>query len=102
MKIYNCRNCQNRDLKNLFSFGNISFTGKFPKQDQKIKKGALSLVICNKCKLVQLANKFNLKYLYGPDYGYRSSINKTMVKHLKKVVTESKKKNKITTKRFSA
>ena len=102
MKIYNCRNCQNRDLKNLFSFGNISFTGKFPKQDQKINKGALSLVICNKCKLVQLANKFNLKYLYGPDYGYRSNINKTMVKHLKKVVTESKKKNKITTKRFSA
>ena len=95
MKIYNCRNCQNRDLKNLFSFGNISFTGKFPKQDQKIKKGALSLVICNKCKLVQLANKFNLKYLYGPDYGYRSSINKTMVKHLKKVVTESKKKTKL-------
>ena len=98
MKIYNCRNCQNRNLKNLFSFGNISFTGKFPKQDQKIKKGALSLVICNKCKLVQLANKFNLKYLYGPDYGYRSSINKTMVKHLKKVVTESKKKTKLQSK----
>ena len=98
MKIYNCRNCQSRNLKNLFSFGNISFTGKFPKQDQKIKKGALSLVICNKCKLVQLANKFNLKYLYGPDYGYRSSINKTMVKHLKKVVSESKKKTKLQSK----
>ena len=52
----------------------------------------MSIAICKNCSLVQLENKFNLKYLYGPDYGYRSGINKTMLNHLKKVVEEAKKK----------
>jgi hypothetical protein len=42
-----------------------------------------------------LSHKFNLRYLYGPDYGYRSGINKTMVDHLKKVVFKAIKKTNI-------
>ena len=84
MKIKNCRNCNNKKLSKLFSLGNISYTGKFPKKNKKIRKGPLELIMCDKCKLVQLANSFDLKYLYGPDYGYKSGITKTMVNHLKK------------------
>ena len=51
--------------------------------------------MCNICKLVQLGNKFNLKYLYGPDYGYRSGINQTMKNHLKTIVTNISKKVKL-------
>ena len=51
--------------------------------------------MCRKCKLVQLSHKFNLRYLYGPDYGYRSGINTTMINHLKKVVREASKKAKL-------
>jgi hypothetical protein len=40
--------------------------------------------MCTKCKLVQLDRNFNLKYLYGKDYGYRTGINKTMTGHVKK------------------
>ena len=95
MKIINCRNCNKNKLSHLFSLGNISFTGKFPKKNQEIKKAPLDLVMCNQCKLVQLSHKFNLKYLYGPDYAYRSGINKTMVDHLKKVVLKAAKKTNL-------
>jgi hypothetical protein len=95
MKITNCRNCRKKKLNYLFTLGNISFTGKFPKKNQYIKKAPLSIVMCAYCKLVQLSHKFNLRYLYGPDYGYRSGINVTMVTHLKKVVHKAIKKTKL-------
>ena len=95
MKIASCRNCNTKKLSNLFSLGNISFTGKFPKKNQTIKKAPLKVIMCSRCKLVQLSHKFNLRYLYGPDYGYRSGINTTMVNHLKKVVSEASKKAKL-------
>ena len=92
MKIQNCRNCNKKNLDFLFSLGKLSFTGKFPKKNKTIKKAPLEIVMCKNCKLIQLAHKFNLKYLYGPDYGYRSNISKTMVDHLKKVVLKVSEK----------
>ena len=41
--------------------------------------------MCNSCKLVQLSENFDLKYLYGPDYGYRTGLNKTMTQHMEKI-----------------
>jgi len=78
-----CRNCKDIKLKNLFSLGNLSYTGKFPnKKTINIKKKELGLAICNKCKLIQLNQNFNLKFLYSKDYGYRTGINKTMTDHM--------------------
>ena len=87
MKIKKCRNCYTNKFQKLFSFGRLSFTGKFPKKNKIIKKAPLEMIMCKKCKLVQLAHTFDLKYLYGPDYGYRTNISKTMVDHVKKVST---------------
>ena len=95
MKIKKCRICKKRKFKQLFSFGNLCFTGKFPSIHQKIKKEPISLVICKNCELVQLGHSFNLKYLYGPDYGYRTGINKTMLTHVNKVVKNLSKMAKI-------
>ena len=92
MRIKNCRNCNKKKLEFLFSLGNLSFTGKFPKKNIIIKKAPLEIVMCKSCKLIQLAHRFNLKYLYGPDYGYRSNISKTMVTHLKNVVSRTSKR----------
>ncbi len=87
MKNKFCRNCKNNKFFNLLSLGKISFTGKFSKSlFNNIPKAYLNLVMCKKCKLVQLDRNFNPKYLYGKDYGYRSGINKTMTEHLKKTV----------------
>ena len=88
MKISKCRICKKKKLKKLFSFGNLSFTGKFPTVDQLIQKKPITLVICKNCHLVQLGHNFDLKYLYGPDYGYRTGINKTMLNHVKSVVKD--------------
>ena len=86
MKIKKCRNCKNNKLIKLFSLGKLSFTGKFPKNKNiNIKKTKLALVMCPKCTLIQLDTNYDPKYLYGPDYGYRTGINKTMRDHMEEV-----------------
>ena len=85
MKISNCRICKSSKLVNLFSLGKLCFTGKFPSKKQIIKKEPIKLILCKNCQLVQLAHNFDLKYLYGPDYGYRTGINKTMLNHVKDI-----------------
>ncbi|MBH90720.1 MAG: methyltransferase [Candidatus Marinimicrobia bacterium] len=93
MKIKSCRNCRKSNLIDLFSLGKISFTGKFAKNKKiNIKKTPLDLTMCSKCKLVQLKHNYNLKYLYGPDYGYRTGINKTMSEHVERVTKILEKK----------
>ncbi len=95
MKIKNCRICKSSKLIKLFSLGKMSFTGKFPTKDQQIEKKPILLVMCSNCELVQLGHNFNLKYLYGPDYGYRTGINKTMLNHVKQVTKTLSKKTKL-------
>ena len=92
MKISNCRNCRKKHLIKLFTLGNQYFTGKFIKYGDKVKKAPINLSICKKCKLVQLKDRYNLKYMYGPDYGYRTGINKTMSLHVKKITKILSKK----------
>ena len=92
MKINKCRICVSNNFIKLFSLGKLSFTGKFSTSYKKtIPKEFLNLVMCKKCKLVQLDRNFNPKFLYSHDYGYRTGINKTMTDHVKKVVNEAVK-----------
>ena len=96
MKIKKCKNCYSSRLSNLFSLGNLNFTGKFPKsKSTNISKAHLGLVMCKKCTLVQLNRSFNLKYLYGPDYGYKTGINKTMRDHMSDIRLMLSKKSKL-------
>ena len=92
MKIKYCRSCNGKNLELLFSLGKMCFTGKFSSSyKNNIPSDILTLVICKKCKLVQLDRNFNPKYLYSKDYGYRTGINKTMTNHVKHVAKESVK-----------
>lgn len=91
-KITECRNCKCDIFSDLFSLGKLSFSGKFAEsQNENIPKDFINLIICKKCKLVQLDRNFNPKYLYGKDYGYRSGINKTMTNHLHKTANKIEK-----------
>jgi len=84
MKIKHCRSCKNTKLTKVYSLGKQSLTGIFPsKKNSKVTVGQLSMVLCNKCKLLQLENNFNPHEMYGDNYGYRSSLNNSMVSHLK-------------------
>jgi len=95
MIIKNCRICKSKSLQELFSLGRMKFTGKFPSKKQFIPSGDVNLVMCKKCKLVQLRDNFSLKYLYNNDYGYRTGINSTMRNHVKYVVNKITKKAKL-------
>ena len=87
-EIYKCRICKNRNLLSVLNLGLQSFTGIFPKKiNNNIPIGPLELVKCdnlnnNNCGLLQLKHSFDLNQLYGENYGYRSGLNPTMVKHL--------------------
>ena len=84
MKISKCRSCKNSSLTNVFSLGEQYYTGIFPtSKTDKIPKGELSMVFCNKCNLLQLENSFDMNQMYGENYGYLSSLNPHMVRHLK-------------------
>ena len=101
MIISKCRNCQSKLLEKLFSLGKLSFTGKFPSNEREIiSKAEISIVICKKCKLVQLDRNFNKKFLYGKDYGYRTGINKTMTNHVKEVVKNMEQLTKLRYKEY--
>ena len=95
MRIKQCRNCKSKKLITLFSLGNLCFTGKFSSLNDNIKKKPVTVVLCKSCELVQLAHNYDLKYLYGPDYGYRTGINKTMTDHVKKITQILAKKTSL-------
>ena len=90
MKIKRCRICESKKFFDLFSLGKLSFTGKFPKNlKNKIPRDFINLIMCKKCRLVQLDRNFNPNYLYSQDYGYRTGINSTMTKHVHSVANEA-------------
>lgn len=84
MRIKNCRSCKCTRLNRVFSLGRQTLTGIFPPSKKiKITKGNLNIVLCPKCKLLQLENNFDSNEMYGDNYGYMSSLNKSMEFHLK-------------------
>lgn len=84
--IEKCRICKSSNLITIFDLGEQTLTGVFPKsKEMEITKGPIQLVKCtgeNSCGLVQLKQSYNLSEMYGLNYGYRSSLNISMVKHL--------------------
>lgn len=101
-KIDKCRICGNENLITIMNLGNQYLTGVFPKnKNQIITSGPLKLVKCfsakdrNVCGLVQLGHFFSPNEMYGDNYGYRSGINKSMVKHLHNKVKNIQKLTKL-------
>lgn len=94
-EISKCRICGNTQLESLIYLGEQTLTGVFPKsKDTNITKGPLELVKCysdsggDVCGLVQLRHSFDSNEMYGENYGYRSGLNQSMVKHLHSIVNE--------------
>ncbi len=86
-EIKNCRICKSKKLNTILSLGDQFLTGVFPKTpDDKISKGPLDLVRCSNCGLLQMKQSYNIDEMYGENYGYRSSLNSSMVKHLQQKI----------------
>lgn len=83
-----CRICGSPDLTPIVSLGDQCLTGVFPRPgDPDVTRGPLDLVKCTggstACGLVQLRHTYNKSEMYGAGYGYRSSLNRSMVNHLR-------------------
>jgi hypothetical protein len=82
-EISKCRISGSTNLIKVLSLGEQYLTGVFPKStNEKITKGPLDLVWCPDSGLLQLKQSYSLDEMYGDNYGYRSGLNKSMVKHL--------------------
>jgi NDP-4-keto-2,6-dideoxyhexose 3-C-methyltransferase len=87
-QIKKCRICGNHELVQVVDLGEQYLTGVFPKQKDHthVTKGPLRLVKCHGgasvCGLLQLEHSYSLDEMYGDNYGYRSGLNASMVRHL--------------------
>src|SRR5882672_12248824 len=82
-----CRICGNTELVNVLDLGVQALTGTFPHENNaSITSGPLRLAKCTggeaACGLLQLEHSYDLREMYGENYGYRSALNMSMVTHL--------------------
>jgi NDP-4-keto-2,6-dideoxyhexose 3-C-methyltransferase len=88
-----CRACGNAELVPVLDLGMQCLTGIFPRADRPDPAaGPLELVKCHGapdvCQLLQLRHIYDGSAMYGRDYGYRSSLNRSMVQHLRSKVQQ--------------
>jgi hypothetical protein len=82
-EITKCRISKSTNLIKVLSLGEQFLTGVFPKdKNEIITKGPLDLVWCPDSGLLQMKQSYSLDEMYGDNYGYRSGLNASMVKHL--------------------
>ena len=87
-----CKNCKKNSLIRVIKIGKQPLSGFFYiKKKINLKKYSLDLYRCANCNLVQLNNTANIKMMYGKHYGYKTSVSKMMVSHLKEKVKRLKK-----------
>ncbi len=86
-EITKCRISDSTNLINVLSLGDQYLTGVFPKtKDEKITIGPVDMVWCPDSGLLQMKQSYSLEEMYGENYGYRSGLNSSMVKHLQKKI----------------
>ena len=84
-KIKKCRISDDKNLVDVAKIGPLTLTGTFLKKKyEKIHKTPLDLVFSKKSCLLQLKHNYKQELLFGENYGYRSSLNKSMEEHLNK------------------
>jgi len=81
-----CRLCGKNEFTSVMDLGIQALTGVFPRsRDQNVDAGPVELVRCSAqggCGLVQLKQSYDVSQMYGDNYGYRSGLNASMVRHL--------------------
>src|ERR1043166_6630616 len=86
-EIDKCRISGSTNLINVLSLGDQYLTGVFPQtKNQPITSGPLDLVWCPDSGLLQLKQSYSLDEMYGDNYGYRSGLNQSMVRHLQQKI----------------
>jgi len=82
-----CRVCGTA-LQSVLELGDFALCGTFPMANEIVPVEPLGLSWCKWCSLVQMSYDYKHDF-YGPGYGYRSSLNASMVKHLRELANEA-------------
>jgi len=84
-----CRVSGSKTLIPVLDLGEQALTGVFPRDPaEPVTTGPLRLVWCPDSGLLQLDHSYDLGEMYGENYGYRSGLNQSMVRHLTQKVRE--------------
>lgn len=92
-QISQCRICKGKHLDSVLNLWNQALTWVFPLPNEEVEIWPLELVKCvstEGCGLLQLGHDYNMEQLYWDNYGYRSGLNWSMVKHLSTIVDKAK------------
>lgn len=81
-RLETCRVSGSRNLIPVLHLGEQELTGVFPRPGESVTAGPLELVWCPDSGLLQLGHSFDPGEMYGENYGYRSGLNASMVRHL--------------------
>ena len=81
-RLERCRVSGSRNLVPVLQLGHQELTGVFPRPGEAVTCGPLELVWCPDSGLLQLGHSFDAVEMYGENYGYRSGLNGSMVRHL--------------------
>lgn len=81
-RLETCRVSGSRNLIPVLHLGEQELTGVFPRPGEPVTSGPLELVWCPDSGLLQLGHSFDPGEMYGDNYGYRSGLNASMVRHL--------------------
>lgn len=78
-----CRASGSKHLLSVLNLGTQALSGVFPKStSEPVTAGPLELVWCPDSGLLQLNHSYDPLEMYGQNYGYRSGLNQSMVRHL--------------------
>ena len=88
LPVTNCRVCGSGNLREVINLGEFAMTGIFPRMGElDAPSSPLILLFCENCGLCQLKHSVDPKLMYGENYGYKSSLNSSMQKHLQSKVS---------------
>jgi hypothetical protein len=88
-QIGQCRVSGSRHLVPVLNLGTQALTGVFPRSAaSSLTTGPLELVWCPESGLLQLNHSYDPLEMYGANYGYRSGLNQSMVRHLEAKVRQ--------------
>ena len=80
-----CRNCRKKSFKKILDLGSQPISSLFYKSRKyNLKSYPLDLYKCNYCDLIQFSKLAPLDDMYGSTYGYRTSLSRYMINHMKK------------------
>lgn len=79
-----CRICQS-SCTSIYDFGTRALANDFFYEKDKVRKAPLELVICDKCKTIQLKEMVSPASIFSDDYKYKSYANQPLMDHFREL-----------------